>query len=33
MKGKPTMASGASANHIENKARFKKVIEDLLKDQ
>ena len=31
MKGKPTLSSGASANHQENKTRFKKVIEDLLK--
>jgi len=31
MKGKPELASGASASHVENKARFKKVIDDLLK--
>ncbi len=31
MKGKPTLSSGASANHAENKARFKKAIDDLLK--
>jgi thioredoxin len=29
--GKPSMATGASANHAENKERFKKVIDDLLK--
>jgi thioredoxin len=29
--GKPSLASGASANHAENKQRFKKVIDDLLK--
>ena len=31
MKGKPELTSGASASHVENKARFKKVIDDLLK--
>lgn len=31
MKGKPSLASGASSNHAENKTRFKKVIDDLLK--
>jgi len=31
MKGKPELSSGASASHVENKARFKKVIDDLLK--
>ncbi len=29
--GKPSLSSGASSNHAENKARFKKVIDDLLK--
>jgi thioredoxin len=29
--GKPSLSSGASANHAENKQRFKKVIDDLLK--
>ncbi|MFH0762143.1 MAG: thioredoxin domain-containing protein [Bacteroidota bacterium] len=31
MKGKPELSSGAAASHVENKARFKKVIDDLLK--
>jgi thioredoxin len=31
MKGKPSLTSGASANSSENKARFKKIIDDLLK--
>jgi thioredoxin len=31
MKGKPELTSGASASHVENKARFKKIIDDLLK--
>ncbi len=30
MKGKPTISSGASANHAENKTRFKGIIEDVL---
>lgn len=32
MKGKPTISSGASASHAENKSRFKQIIDnDLLK--
>jgi thioredoxin len=30
LKGKPTMSSGASANHTENKMRFKSIIDDVL---
>ncbi|MFA6128639.1 MAG: thioredoxin domain-containing protein [Bacteroidales bacterium] len=30
MKGKPQMSSGASANHVENKARFKQIIDEVL---
>ncbi|MCX6223313.1 MAG: thioredoxin domain-containing protein, partial [Bacteroidia bacterium] len=30
MKGKPSMSSGASANHTENKTRFKQIIDDVL---
>lgn len=30
MNGKPTMSSGASSNHAENKNRFKQIIDDVL---
>jgi thioredoxin len=30
MVGKPQMSTGASANHAENKARFKKIIDEVL---
>jgi thioredoxin len=30
MKGKPSMSSGASSNHNENKTRFKQIITDVL---
>ena len=30
MKGKPSLSSGASANHAENKNRFKQIIDDVL---
>ena len=33
MKGKPTLSSGASANHEENKTRFKKLIDEVLLKQ
>jgi thioredoxin 1 len=30
MKGKPSLSSGASSNHTENKTRFKSIIDDVL---
>lgn len=30
MKGKPSISSGASSNHAENKTRFKQIIDDVL---